>query len=83
MGCSPSGRSYIEENITEMWKNTKIREMSPAEYIEIFEKATAYKKDLRTHESFCDVILNNVLQTQNPNAEIDHFKNAYLDFPLS
>ncbi len=80
MGCACSGRSYIENSINDMWNTTILIKLKSLNLISIFEKATAYKKDLRNHESFCEKILNPLLTNKkNPNPEIDFLKNTHFD----
>lgn len=82
MGCGNPAKSYSESCIKEMWKQTPIKskELLNSFLINLFEKATAYKRDLRNHQEFCTYILNPLLI--NPaviNNEIEFFKNNYLD----
>lgn len=80
MGCGCSDRSYVEDNITEMWKNIRLNDLTSSEYVAFFEKATAYKKDLRTKEVFDRILLNPILSNKLVmNQELRFLKDNHLN----
>jgi len=80
MGCACSNMSLIENNINDMWNNTVLINVKSSDLILLFEKATAYKKNLKSHEVFSKIFLNPLLiNKNNVNEDLEFLINNHLD----
>ena len=78
MGCY-SSRSTVEDSIKDFWNQNPIMDLNIKQYIDMFEKLTAYKKDIRTSNGFLENVLNKLFHKENINQTNEYMKKNYLD----
>ena len=78
MGCY-SSRKFVESSISDFWNQNPIVDYTVKQYIDLFEKLTAYKKDLRSTDGFSDNVLSKLFLNERNNHQNEFLKKNYLD----
>ncbi len=82
MGCY-SSKGNIEDLVKEFWKQNPIFHFTIKQYVDAFEKLTAYKKDIRTSNGFNDNVLNKLFYKEVNNQTNEYMKKNYLEITSS
>ena len=80
MGCGCINKSFIENEITEMWKRSLIHTIPSNDFVSFIKKITGLKRDLNNNTNFKKYLLNSILKSSySLNEEIEFLKKNYLD----
>jgi hypothetical protein len=79
MGCCNAGKSFVENSIKDFWNQNPIVDLTITKYLDIMEKSTAYKKDIRTTKGFKENILKQMFVMELSTDQNEYMINNYLD----